>query len=112
VTDGVMMCKPLVLSSGEWVLPASTWRETDKSARMIVSTDHGKTWSLRRNVPKDARALTSTCSSAQDGSPGCSCARRWHREASPRTRQDWQGSRPHRLITFLHSASPQAICSS
>ena len=59
VTDGVMMCKPLVLSSGEWVLPASTWRETDESARMIVSTDHGRTWSLRGgcNVPKDARAF-------------------------------------------------------
>jgi hypothetical protein len=47
LTDGVMMCKPLVLSSGEWVLPASTWRETDHSARMVVSTDHGKTWALR-----------------------------------------------------------------
>jgi predicted neuraminidase len=59
LTDGVMMCKPLVLSSGEWVLPASTWRETDKSARMVVSTDQGKTWSLRGacNVPKDVRAF-------------------------------------------------------
>ena len=26
VADGVMMCKPLVLTTGEWVLPASTWR--------------------------------------------------------------------------------------
>ena len=53
LTDGVMMCKPLVLSTGEWVLPASTWRETDHSARMIVSTDKGTTWSLRGgcNVP-------------------------------------------------------------
>lgn len=59
LTDGVMMDKPLVLSSGEWVLPASTWRETDESARMIVSTDRGKTWSLRGacNVPKDVRAF-------------------------------------------------------
>lgn len=57
LTDGIMMCKPLVLSSGEWVLPASTWRATDHSARMIVSTDAGKTWSLRGgcNVPADAR---------------------------------------------------------
>jgi hypothetical protein len=57
LTDGVMMCKPLVLSSGEWVLPASTWRETDNSARMIVSTDQGKTWALRGacNVPVEAR---------------------------------------------------------
>ncbi|QDV67051.1 BNR/Asp-box repeat protein [Rosistilla carotiformis] len=53
LTDGIMMCKPTVLSSGEWVLPASTWRETDESARMIVSEDEGKTWALRGacNVP-------------------------------------------------------------
>jgi hypothetical protein len=47
VTDGVMMCKPLVLATGEWVLPASTWRKTDNSAKMVVSTDQGKTWTLR-----------------------------------------------------------------
>ena len=59
VTDGVMMCKPLVLSSGEWVLPASTWRKTDKSARMVVSTDRGKTWTVRGacNVPEQARSF-------------------------------------------------------
>ncbi len=53
ITDGVMMCKPLTLSSGEWVLPVSTWREHDNSAQMIVSTDQGRTWSLRGacNVP-------------------------------------------------------------
>ena len=47
LTDGVMMCKPLALSTGEWVLPASTWRLDDHSARMVVSTDRGATWSLR-----------------------------------------------------------------
>lgn len=47
LTDGVMMCKPLVLSTGEWVLPASLWRLADHSARMVVSTDRGATWSLR-----------------------------------------------------------------
>jgi hypothetical protein len=57
ITDGVMMGKPLVLSTGEWVLPASTWRETDKSARMVVSSDRGKTWHVRGgcNVPQDVR---------------------------------------------------------
>jgi predicted neuraminidase len=57
ITDGVMMCKPLVLSSGEWVLPASTWRNTDNSAKMVVSEDKGKTWSIRGSchVPKEAR---------------------------------------------------------
>ncbi|MCB1124679.1 MAG: glycoside hydrolase, partial [Verrucomicrobiae bacterium] len=53
LTDGVMMCKPLVLSTGEWVLPASTWRLTDYSAKMVVSTDQGKSWMVRGacNVP-------------------------------------------------------------
>jgi hypothetical protein len=57
IGDGVMMCKPLVLSSGEWVLPISKWREHDRSAQMIVSTDGAKTWSPRGgcNVPKDVR---------------------------------------------------------
>jgi len=59
LTDGIMMCKPVVLSTGEWVLPASTWRATDNSARMIVSTTLGRSWSLRGacNVPKDVRAF-------------------------------------------------------
>jgi hypothetical protein len=57
LTDGIMMCKPLVLSTGEWVLPASTWRLTDRSARIVVSADRGQTWTLRGagNVPVAAR---------------------------------------------------------
>ncbi len=53
IGDGVMMCKPLTLSTGEWVLPISKWREHDNSAQMIVSTDQAKTWALRGacNVP-------------------------------------------------------------
>jgi hypothetical protein len=55
--DGVMMCKPLALSSGEWVLPISRWREHDESAQCMVSTDSGRTWTRRGgcNVPKDVR---------------------------------------------------------
>jgi hypothetical protein len=57
IGNGVMMCKPLVLSTGEWTLPISLWREHDKSAQIVVSTDNGKTWSVRGgcNVPGDAR---------------------------------------------------------
>jgi hypothetical protein len=53
LTDGVMMCKPIVLSSGEWAVPASTWKDTDFSAKMLVSTDQGKSWSIRGacNIP-------------------------------------------------------------
>lgn len=59
LTDGVMMCKPTVLADNTWVLPASTWRETDNSARLVVSSDEGKTWEVRGacNVPKEARAF-------------------------------------------------------
>lgn len=57
LTDGVMMCKPFVLSTDEWALPASTWRKTDNSARMVVSTDHGTTWVIRGacHVPEKDR---------------------------------------------------------
>lgn len=57
IADGVMMCKPLMLSTGEWVLPISKWREHDNSAQMIVSTDQGKSWTLRGacNVPVEVR---------------------------------------------------------
>lgn len=58
ITDGIMMCKPTVLSSGEWIIPASTWRSTDNSAKVIVSTDEGKSWYERGavNVPKAVRS--------------------------------------------------------
>ncbi len=57
LTDGIMMCKPTVLSNGEWVLPASTWRLTDHSARMVVSRDQGKTWKVKGaiQVPRENR---------------------------------------------------------
>jgi hypothetical protein len=54
-----MMCKPLVLSTGEWILPASTWRLTDNSAKIIVSIDNGNTWTEKGavNIPKDVRSF-------------------------------------------------------
>ena len=59
LTNGVMMCKPLVLNNGDWVLPASTWRETDYSAKMVVSSDKGRTWEVRGgvHVPKALRSF-------------------------------------------------------
>ncbi len=57
ITDGVMMCKPTILSSGEWILPVSTWRETDNSAKVVVSNDKGKSFQVRGacHVPKEVR---------------------------------------------------------
>jgi predicted neuraminidase len=60
--DGIMMNKPTVLTTGEWLLPAAVWdvattRVTDAAARhnpgsdtgtnVMVSTDRGKTWARR-----------------------------------------------------------------
>jgi len=55
--DGIMMGKPLVLSTGEWCLPISTWKKTDSSAKFVVSTDRGQNWSVRgaAHVPVDLR---------------------------------------------------------
>lgn len=47
LTDGVMMCKPIVLSNGDWMLPVSTWRHSDYSAQVVVSNDQGKSWKVR-----------------------------------------------------------------
>ncbi|MGC9346718.1 MAG: sialidase family protein [Anaerolineae bacterium] len=56
--DGVMMCKPLVLSTGAWALPVSFWHRRDaRSAGMVVSTDGGATWQERGavDVPPEVR---------------------------------------------------------
>ncbi|MFA7173161.1 MAG: sialidase family protein [Kiritimatiellia bacterium] len=71
ITNGVMMCKPLVLSSGEWALPVSTWKETDFSAKMVVSSDNGKSWNIRGacNIPdKDQTFDEHMIVERQDGS--------------------------------------------
>ncbi|AHF91462.1 hypothetical protein OPIT5_15785 [Opitutaceae bacterium TAV5] len=59
ISDGIMMCKSVVLSTGEWALPVSTWRKTDHSAKMLVSTDQGRTWSVRGacHVPEKDRSF-------------------------------------------------------
>ena len=57
LTDGVMMCKPTVLSDGIWALPVSIWEIVDENAQMVISKDRGKTWEVRggATVPRDAR---------------------------------------------------------
>lgn len=58
ICDGIMMCKPTVLSSGEWVLPVSTW-QTENSAKVVFSKDEGATWEVRggSTVPKNDRTF-------------------------------------------------------
>lgn len=57
ISDGIMMCKPIVLSTGEWAMPVSTWRKTDRSAKMLVTADGGRSWSFRGacDVPEKDR---------------------------------------------------------
>lgn len=43
--DGIMMNKPIALSSGEWLLPAAQWRQ-EGSDGVCGSSDRGATWSL------------------------------------------------------------------
>lgn len=58
IGDGIMMCKPTVLESGEWVLPLSTW-QTENSAKVVFSKDEGATWEVRggSTVPKNDRTF-------------------------------------------------------
>jgi predicted neuraminidase len=82
--DGIMMNKPTVLSTGEWLLPVAMWemstaRVTDPAARhdpkgdtgtnVMVSTDQGKTWSRRGQARVPERTFDeSMFVERQDGS--------------------------------------------
>ena len=59
IATGVMMGKPLVLATGDWALPVSTWRTTDNSVGLVVSGDGGHTWERRggAQVPRAARSF-------------------------------------------------------
>jgi predicted neuraminidase len=54
--NGVMMNKPIVLSSGEWCLPAAVWGAVEplraelaaeRFSNLVISTDAGEHWALR-----------------------------------------------------------------
>lgn len=59
LTDGIMMCKPTVLKNGEWVLPVSTWWLTENSAKMVVSDNQGKSWTIKGSTqaPEEIRTF-------------------------------------------------------
>ncbi len=56
ICKGVMLNKPIVTRSGEWILPTAIWK-TDDSCRVMVSNDQGMTWNLRgtANIPPTER---------------------------------------------------------
>jgi len=67
--DGVMMNKPVALSTGEWLLPAAVWAnppmirdethrfspEDSSGSNAVCSTDKGATWALRGGCDIPAR---------------------------------------------------------
>lgn len=98
VAQGVMMCKPLVLSTGEWALPVCTWY-SDQSSKMVVSTDKGQTWTVRggANMPKEDRCFDEHMFvERKDGSIWClSRTRSGIREAfSPDRGRTWSPLEP------------------
>ena len=52
LSDGIMMNKPIVLRTGEWLLPVASWF-TEGSAGVVFSQNQGGSWELigRANVP-------------------------------------------------------------
>lgn len=46
IGEGIMMCKPTVVSQGAWLLPTAIWQR-EGSCRVLASTDRGQSWSLR-----------------------------------------------------------------
>lgn len=71
IHDGVMMCKPTVLSDGTWLLPTAIWYR-EGSCRVVASTDQGKTWVLRGTAdipdPKDRNCDEPMLVERRDGS--------------------------------------------
>jgi predicted neuraminidase len=69
LSDGIMMNKPLVLSNGDWLLPAAVWprgsnapenytrkAEHGSGSNVIASTDQGQTWEYRGGVDIPGRS--------------------------------------------------------
>lgn len=62
IADGVMMCKPFVLSDGTWLFPVAKWQQAP-SACFYASTDNGATFTLRggATIPKEQRLFDEHC---------------------------------------------------
>ena len=64
--NGIMMNKPTVLSTGEWLLPAAVWANTDpkcddmaaeRFSNVIVSENQGETWQRRGGADVPGRTF-------------------------------------------------------
>jgi predicted neuraminidase len=71
ICEGIMMCKPTVVSDGAWLLPTAVWQR-EGSCRVVASTDQGKTWTLRGTAtvpdPKDRNCDEPMIVERRDGS--------------------------------------------
>ena len=71
IAPGVMINKPIVASDGTWLLISALWHQ-EKSCRVMASTDHGKTWTLRGAAgvpdPNDRNCDEPMMIQRQDGS--------------------------------------------
>ena len=66
ICDGIMMNKPTVLSTGEWLLPAAVWASVKTAAaspehgrlsHVWCSADQGRTWAWRGSADVSERAF-------------------------------------------------------
>lgn len=63
ISTGNLLNKPIVLKSGDWIMPLAKWGGTP-SILIIASTDAGKTWSYRGGVtinPPEIRNCDEPC---------------------------------------------------
>jgi len=65
ICNGVMMNKPVVLSTGEWCLPAAVWNREplrddmadERKSNLVCSTDNGRSWAIRGRADVPDRAF-------------------------------------------------------
>jgi len=71
IDDGIMMNKPIVLSTGEWLLPVANWKH-EGSCGVLASSDQGKTWQRIRAAtvpdPRDRNCDEHMLVERRDGS--------------------------------------------
>lgn len=62
VANGVMMCKPFLLSDGTWIFPVAKWRQAP-SACFYASKDNGKTFTMLGGAtyPENLRIFDEHC---------------------------------------------------